>query len=286
MYAHLASTLMAPPETIQNRQRLASVTWWCEVFTFGLTAVYCAIAAMDIAGGRARLTSAEWFRQGFCIWEGPAKLNSHKLCVVADLLCGGALVWQNWRRHHTMGIALSCFCMLHGMGHLVFDVIGAELLQDLHPSTMSRLELAASYVGVGCFLAIAPYVGHHFGIDLKLCVLIHLTATLAFLYVPLQFAFGAVQLILNCWYCLPRVLFFKCSEADAVRLRVDDGWAAASIGNLFLMPVVFSEMLWCESFYQSLGGHFAYDASILVLVLVFSASVWQQYEKSGDAKQH
>merc|ERR1719424_1274906 len=69
---------------------------------------------------------------------------------------------------------------------------------------------------------------------------------------------------------------------DAVAWRVDGGWAAASIGNLFLMPVGCSEMLRCEAFLQSFSGHLVHGASILALISVFAASIWRQVMRSQN----
>lgn len=111
-----------------------------------------------------------------------------------------------------------------------------------------------------------------------LCLLIHGVSMLLFvLYVPLQFAFGAVQLVLNLWICIPRLILISPNEA----LRLHDGWPVISVGVLLLMPVVFSEMMLCEAFVKDFGGHALYDGSLLLLTACYSVSVWH----TAPAKQ-
>jgi len=100
-------------------------------------------------------------------------------------------------------------------------------------------------------------------------------------YVPLQFAFGAVQLVLNLWICLPRLALIGCKE-DYIGKRVDNGWSVVSIGVLLLMPVVFAEMLSCDSFLKAVGGHFVYDGSVLLMSTIYSRSIWQQDSSKPD----
>jgi len=98
-------------------------------------------------------------------------------------------------------------------------------------------------------------------------------------YVPPQFGFGAVQLVINLWYCLPRILWIGTAGKDAIHKRVDDGNAASSIGIAIVMPIVFAEMLECQAFYRAILGHFQYDFSLLVLTFATSACIWSQLPK-------
>merc|ERR1712113_250641 len=114
------------------------------------------------------------------------------------------------------------------------------------------------YIGGFCFLFIGPYAAYIFGMG------------------PVQFAFGAVQLVLNFWICIPRLWTIGCESEEDICKRVDDGWAAASILFLAVMPVVFAEMLSCESFFQHVLGHFTYDMSTILATALYSVSIWSQ----------
>jgi len=67
-------------------------------------------------------------------------------------------------------------------------------------------------------------------------VFTQLSPNFLFVRVPRQFTFGAVQLLLNLWFCLPRLLWLGTSSNAHISLRVDNGWLVASVGNLLLMP--------------------------------------------------
>merc|ERR1712183_1031666 len=96
------------------------------------------------------------------------------------------------------------------------------------------------------------------------------------LCIPQQFAFPGTQLIVNVWYCVPRLVWIGCKEKSAIIRRVNHGWAVRSIGNMLIIPFVFSEAMACESFYRAASGHLLYDSSILVVVLVSSLLLWSQ----------
>ena len=48
------------------------------------------------------------------------------------------------------------------------------------------------------------------------------------------------------------------------------------VGNLLLMPVVYTEFLFCETHYRPLLGHWLYDTSTVLLTFCFSAAVWRE----------
>merc|ERR1711957_804059 len=94
-------------------------------------------------------------------------------------------------------------------------------------------------------------------------------------FVPIQFAFGFINLYVNVCYCVPRLLWLGTTTPPEVAARVDNGWAICSCGFLALMPVVFAEMLGCDSFYMGLGGHALYDGSIVLISANYSVALWR-----------
>lgn len=177
---------------------------------------------------------------------------------------------------------LSLFNVMHGMGHLGISQFSGGVEQAMNLGFSSPLMFARNYAGIFVFLALAPYLGYCFGVSAVPCLLIHVASTAAFMFVPGQFTFGAVQLVLNFWFCVPRILWIGCDAADDVSKRVDDGWAAGSIGVAAIMPVVFAEMLGCDAFFRGILGHYLYDCSTLLLSAAFCACVWGQ---CGRTKQ-
>jgi hypothetical protein len=175
-------------------------------------------------------------------------------------------------------MAEAAFTILHGVAHfLLGHILDPALLSSAQKYFRPNSWLFISYISMICFLCLGPYLGYLNGIDRYVCLISHLVSVALFVaYVPAQFAFGAVQLFLNCWYCLPRVLFLGYVTNEAVSKRVDDGWALVSIAFLALMPVVFLEMLECDELIMPLGGHFVYDGSVLILSILYSATIWRQ----------
>mmetsp|Transcript_66747 Transcript_66747/g.169188 ORF Transcript_66747/g.169188 Transcript_66747/m.169188 type:complete len:295 (-) Transcript_66747:141-1025(-) len=269
-----------------GRRGAAVLAWWCEFVTLLLTAAYCGILAHDLAAGsdEKRLSSTSWFRQGFCVSWAERAFNSHALCFVGDLLGGGALLRENLRRYRQshdprlqVAVAVSGFTVAHGFGHLMIGVVlENDFMANVRPSQVPIAYTALYYTVASVFLSIGPFLGFCNGVPRSLCVATHLFAAFAFLeFVPTQFAFGFVQLNLNAWYCTPRVFLLGTSGPEEISKRVDNGWAMASYGFLALMPVVFAEMMACDSFVMALSGHFLYDGAIVLIAAAYSAALWR-----------
>jgi len=263
---------------MMSRHGLAAATWWAEMACV-LSTILCTIITLDDSyHGKAIITDKAWFKEGFCIWRGPIGADSHILCFIADNLFGGWLVYVNyklWKKHKSSALLIagvvSLFDVAHGWGHLMMHFFP---IPQVRPH-LTFIELFVLWIGASAFLAIGPIVGYEFGVSKVSCIIIHeVSMALFVLYMPPLFSFGAVQLVINFWYCCPRILWFGCSGEDAIHKRVDDGYAAASIGIALVMPVVFAEMLECQAFYRAILGHFQYDFSLLILTFAFSACIW------------
>lgn len=265
---------------------LARVTWYCEAATVALTVLYCAIVAHDLrVEAEARLSSKSWFQHGFCEWRlAESHLTSHGLCFLVDVGLGLALVRANylrWQRINypplKLALAVSVFNVMHGFGHVCITFMDEDFLESMRPANAPLHVSLPCFLLLSSFLAIGPFIGHMHGVSCTACLAIHLPAMWAFMqYVPLQFAFGAVQLVLNFWVCLPRLAWVRCSGKEAFAERVKHGWVVVSAGVLLLMPVVFAEMLACDSFLKALTGHFLYDCSTLAMSTVYSLAIWRE----------
>ncbi|CAE7525179.1 Eif4a3 [Symbiodinium natans] len=275
--------------------RLAGVCLACEALTTALTAAYCAVVLHDVTSApEDRFSSDSWYQNGFCqshfeLSDGGLVLTSHGLSALADIFGGFALLRWNAAAldlkstpgHRAvplqLAIVVSVFTMLHGLAHGVIGFFGglnADVLDNFRPQKAPPLLALAVFLAMASFLAVGPFVGYVHGISLPACGLIHVVSVLLFLvYVPLQFAFGAVQLVLNFWICLPRLLLVSSREPQQAAERERDGWPVISIGVLLLMPVVFSEMLLCDSFVKAASGHLLYDSSLLILTTAYSISI-------------
>jgi len=278
----------------QERSLLAFQTWLYDLSTTLLTAIYCGIAFHDIGRGRAVLTSPQWFDRGFCVWEGGG-WNSHQVCFVGDLLVGGVILGTFGARYQResmpqakealqLVMAVAAFTIMHGLGHLfIGEVLGENFMQTVRPDRLSYPLLAVYYLLLCGFLALGPYLGHRNGIPMGVCLAVHMVVTFLFMqYVPNQFAFGAVQLYLNGWYCLPRVALIGWEEETEIGQRIEDGWNIVSGGFLLLMPVVFIEMMACDSFLSRVTGHFCYDGSILLIIIAHSWAIWRQLDQGSN----
>ena len=234
------------------------------------------------------------------------------------------------------GVAL--FTVLHGLGHLLIYLVlsrgageGGSGSPDfmaslralpeatveigalwLPPPSWQLLRLAAALCALFVFLAVGPALGAANGVGRGTCAALHVAQTVAFAaWVPTQFAFGAVQLVLNCWYCVPRLLLLHEPErggggggggggSAGICEKGGDGasWRFAGVGMLLLMPVVFAEMLGCDDELlrtgsgggvlgaaraHLFGSHLAYDASILLFLAAHSVVVWRECERRADS---
>jgi len=272
---------------LAGRRRIAARAWWCELLTVLLTAVYCGIVGHDLqSSASARVSSPSWLRTGFCTSGSGRAINSHTVCCLADLILGGALALTNLERCRRVphpgprvAFAVAVFTVMHGLGHLLIGhVLGEDFMADVRPAMLPAFVLALYFLVAFVFLALGPYLGFCNGVSVRACAVLHFLSTWSFLqFVPTQFAFGFVQLYLNAWYCVPRVLFLGCTEPEAVAKRVDDGWAVVSSGFLLLMPVVFLEMLTCDIALIPVGGHVVYDATVIGIAAFHSQRVWYEH---------
>ena len=228
-----------------------------------------------------RLSAESWFHEGFCV--SVKLLSSHGWSSLLDLLFGLALlVFNAWPCSvgQQLAFLVSLFTMMHGLAHGVLGHFGGfdeEFLDRLRPQRAPWPLALAVLLALSLFLAIGPFVGYVHGVSLKLCVAIHLTSMVLFvLFVPLQFAFGAVQLVLYLWICLPRLMLIGPEAPE----RLKEGWLVISVGILLLMPLVFSEMLFCDLFFKDLGGHAVYDAALLLLAAAYSLRVRKEKGKA------
>lgn len=282
---------------MMDKRALGKLTWYCDVFALVLTIVYCAIVISDIVRGEAHLTSTEWFKQGFCVWRGENGTNSHTLCPKYDLPLGlmtfvinSVNSWKqgkdkdsNFRTAVRFAILTSMFNMLHGLAHHDIGMKDGDLSAQ-HPSQLTWLKFAQAYLFAIIFLGIAPFMGYLFGAPLVPLFIAHLFTSLGFMYVPPQLAFGAVQLVIVCYYCIPRILWIGWETDEDLSLRVFNGWAVSSIGNLLLLAVVFSEAFACETFYKMAGGHVIYDLSTQLLTVMVTLALWKQGSLVAEKK--
>ena len=277
----------------------ASTTWHCEAATVLLTVVYCALVAHDLQAGTAtRMSSPDWFDKGFCVEIYGPHLTSHTLCFVADVFIGGWLTLENWRWYNAgssahsrslLPVGLAVFTALHGMGHLlVGEVMAVDFMEQTRPGNLlaNHPLLFVPYVTVvAVFLGIGPWLGVAQGVPLKNAVFVHtLTVWIFIVHVPTQFAFGAVQLVLNLWYCVPRLLLVGCTSKEDIARRVDPAWAASSIMLPLLMPVVSAEMASCQHL-RRFGGHLLYDLSTDVFAVVYSVVLWHSTANGPPPKK-
>eukprot|EP00929_Paragymnodinium_shiwhaense_P042260 TRINITY_DN21890_c0_g1_i3.p1 TRINITY_DN21890_c0_g1~~TRINITY_DN21890_c0_g1_i3.p1 ORF type:complete len:326 (-),score=25.45 TRINITY_DN21890_c0_g1_i3:156-1133(-) len=281
----------ATVDLADERRRLsqAAISWLCEALTLLLTLLYCGIAAYDRRQGEAYLTSASWFAEGFCISRfrttSSYHFSSHTLCFLLDVVVGVWLTKANVDvacRCSTpplmLAVAVSIFTVLHGWGHLIIGHVLPLEFQDAFnvPTDYPFSRFICQFTGMGMFLSMGPYVGYLHGVRSPVCVLLHILTTLGYvMFVPVQLAFTVVQLLLNLWICTPRVLWLTdFNDKSVVARRIDGGGIVISVGMLLLMPVVFVEMLACDSYAAALGGHVLYDASVCMMALVYSVSLW------------
>ena len=280
-----------------TRQGLARLAWHAELGCLLLTLLYSALALSDVyLSNGPHYSSPAWFEEGFCLWESASVpgINSHTLSFASDLVLGTVLVAVNLALHSReesesprkdallIAAVISVFDVLHGLGHLSIHAF-PHWTMDSRPPVLSASWMA-QYAVAFVFLGVTPVLGNAFGVPAHVCVAIHGLQTFLFVRVPRQFAFGAVQLLLNLWFCLPRLLWLGTSSNAHISLRVDNGWLVASVGNLLLMPVVFAELLLCETHYRPLLGHWLYDTSTVFLTIAFSVAVWREAPASSAEK--
>lgn len=285
-------TVKIPVETeekVKNssfRQKVAIFAWSCDLMTVLATVCYCFLFWGEIYQAQG-LSSPTWREQGMCIWKPEEAVNSHTICAVFDIVIGGiifALFYSRYRRdgYHCLklGAATSLFTVLHGFGHIGLWIIG--FIWDASWGLSIRQDGASLMIAFAVmffFLSLGPYLGFLNGVESPTCLLVHLFSTWAFVtYIPDQFAFGCVQLVLNSWYCTPRMFYVGWDTEEDISKRVDDGWAVVSAGFLLLMPLVFAEMLACDRLLSS-GGHLVYDGGILLILVAYAMNIWAQCDR-------
>jgi hypothetical protein len=182
-------------------------------------------------------------------------MNSHTLSFASDLLLGAALATVNAMLHLRetknsprkdallLAAAISVFDVLHGLGHLSIHAFPQWTMGSRPPvlSASWLLQYGMAFV----FLGVTPVLGSAFGVPPRVCVALHALQTLLFVRVPRQFAFGAVQLVLNFWFCLPRLLWLGTNSKAHVALRVDHGWLVCVCVCVCVCVYVFVCMYAC-----------------------------------------
>jgi hypothetical protein len=142
-----------------------------------------------------------------------------------------------------LGVMIGVFTMMHGAGHFALGRVIDEpdlmagvslstegsvspssaisrhqrLCLQLRPAKLlgegKPLLLVTYFLSVTSFLAIAPFIGFLNGVPAWICVMLHVASSWCYIsYVPTQFAFGFIQLILNLWYCIPRSILIGYSK--------------------------------------------------------------------------
>ncbi len=237
-----------------------------------------ALSPIGLGGGYT-----EEYLTEFAEITGMISLDSHSLSFIVDLLIciplmllTGRYLVQLYRGELSseyerplwlcFGSAFGGFG--HGFAHLLIHTHPEILISE--PGDFLSLAWAALVLRTFAGFGFAPVMGWALGCPGWVAVGVHTLVSALFIYIPPTFSFGAVQLVINSWYCVPRLIYTGYGgvyEPDHLGTweRTTGGMDAASIGITLIMPVVFAEMLGCDSFFRGILGHFLFDFSTMLL---------------------
>lgn len=278
-----------------DRLSYAKISWWAEFLCLLTTILYVVILAHDFTGGRTeaeKWSSASWLKNGFCISNDGEALDSHTASFYADSVFGPlftlAAAWLYYKQPSigkTILLVSSFGMIFHGLGHNAIH--NKESSMDMPVSLLKEpVDKAAGRVIFSMFfLAVGPWLGKINRVPSWFCLLVHLFFSAIFAEgIPPQFGFAFVLAYINGWLTISRICNVGCTKKEDVALRVDDGWWQVSIGSILPVPVIFSELLMCDVYFKSMGGHFWYDFAIIALTGWQLSAFWRNLDEPKKAE--
>ncbi len=243
------------------------------IITLSLSALF-AVTVVLFAKDNAGILDKEWIRNGFCVSnEGINYLTSHDLAFYADVFFSivTIILWLQWRKlPQTQGIHSSRVPILtaavvgHGLAHgalasgirkLASDGEQGADLRSLQPLYVRVLAVGVIF-WVPMMYAVFPKI--------KLSLLPVVALIISFFQQTLEEKYGFTY--------VQTVLMVCFSLNELCRVPSEKQWEYARYPLIVGLPVVICgwiEAVGCSAFYQAIGGHVWYDATIAVSTLLF-----------------
>lgn len=282
-----------------DRRFYAKVSWGAEFVCLLTTALYVVILAHDFSGEKTaaeRWCSASWYKHGFCVSNDGQAMDSHHASFWADIVISPILVLANAYMYYkkpstgkTILLVAAVGAVFHGLAHLeIHDKLqkeGSEKtpLPSLTTEPLDKI-LGRVFFAV-MFLAIGPWLGKLNRVPAWFCLIVHLIFSVMFAEgVPEQYGFATVLAYINGWVTISRICNIGCTKPEDVAMRNDDGWFQTSMGSIIPVPIIFSELMGCDAYFKSMGGHFWYDFSLLLIMSWQTFCFWRTLDADDPKK--
>ena len=235
------------------------------------------------------LFDGEWLRHGYCLRGVDVPFwNSLDLAFYVDVTLGISLglLWIQWRKEPGMevcsrkvpGYVLSIIG--HGFGHLLesrayFRSGGLDVSPKawFSHSSPSGVMLFAATFWFPFMIAALSNVHNH----LQRFVIALSVSAVELYCIDSRFSFTYIQTVLA-----------MCACANQLLEPNKDRWEYAVLAKVSLLPVVvmgWTESLYCHAFYQRLGGHALYDATIALSLICFYTLCHLHYREEARKRK-
>lgn len=250
--------------------------------------VYLYIVICYTLPGAVGVVDDYWKRDGFCI----ANMNvpywsSFDTCLYVDVTFSAiiGLLYFHWKDLPGMKVASALVPAViastlgHGMAH------GAQAVQ-LRNGTYHQDEVLYHYDDAPLWKIIAGVVLFWFPL-LKGALnkmsnfhvgILAIAVTYTGLFVRIELGFPYVQTVINLAFHASQLMLPK--EEKSLRT-----YMTTPMSNILPLAVAYTEFLFCDSFFRSIGGHVLYDSSIVISFIIYYCDAYRYSTNQGLTKK-
>ena len=212
------------------------------------------------------------------------------ICAIFDFCSGLALLGcalvlrgngSTWKKK---ALGAAAYLLSHGYGH--YHAAKPEYLEkeaDLHDTL-----ILAALLSIGPF-SNASWVKNKTWLYAGAAVAVASLCAIYALYLrKARFVLLYINISILLSRYFPMVLWVGTTEPEHIAVRVDahPWFYAKMLSRMFILTMVVVEPFGCDSFFARLGGHFWFDLSLLVDVIVDLVNVAEEVRKREGSTAH
>ena len=249
---------------------------------------YLYIAIYYTLSGAVGVVDEYWKRDGFCITNMDVPYwSSFDNCLYVDVIFSAivGLMYFHWKDLPGMEVASALAPSViastvgHGMAHGAMAVQLRNGSYHQQEGAYPLDDVPYWQLAAGCVFFWFPLLkaglnkmsNYHVGILAAL-------ATYGGLFVKRELGFPYVQSVINLGFHVSQLMLSR-EEKD---LRP---YMTTPLNNIAPTVVAYSEFLFCDSFFRSIGGHALYDASIIISFAIYYFEAYRFSTNQTIAKE-
>jgi len=233
-----------------------------------------------------------WKRDGFCIQNKDVPYwSSFDTCLYVDVIFSAilAIMYFNWKDIPGMESANAIVpaaivsTLGHGIAHGVMAVEfrnGSDNQRQDDNAESEEIVTPALWMILGyCALFWCPLLKAAMPkMEIRSIVVLAAIATSGNLFVKKELGFAYVQTVVNMSSHISQ--FMRSYEEKNLR-----EYMMIPLSNVLPTVVAWNEILFCDSYFRSAGGHVLYDASIIISFIVFYLDAYSYNKKQLNSKR-